>query len=303
MNFKEQKTNIEILIKNSFSSDLPDNLCLIYIDTDKVIKLFEDISNGLYNTIYGIDQVTGLITTVNRKDQNTPNYIYNDGVEPVQYFGYKNNKRYRELSIPHFNFYIAFVYNTIIVKDVLFKNIYSENNDGKKDYSNSPILVKNFKEELVFTSTVNYKDEIVEEVESMMLEDTEFIGEAERTRMFNNAVLKDIKAEGISLHYLETDIESYFENIYTHSLNELKTLSPYKNIKDKGVEKYFEFLDYFNMKTNLNHTKGILTGPLSSAISAELLLISIDEFIHEKIKDKDISYKRYVDDMWFYSNG
>ena len=71
-----------------------------------------------------------------------------------------------------------------------------------------------------------------------------------------------------------------------------------KKLKNKI---YFEFLDYYNMKINKNHTKGILTGTISSRISSELLLLSIDRTIKDNIKD-DITYKRYVDDMWFYSD-
>lgn len=301
MNFREHEheVNIEILIKNSFSSDLPNNLCLANIDTGKVIDLFEDIANRKYDSIFGIDDNTGLITTVRRKKDTTPAYIFNDGVEPVQYFDYKNNKRFRELSIPNFNYYIAFVYNTILMRDSLFAKLYDKEVTSEEEYSNSPILVKNIRKEIIFTKNI-YND--FEPADIISNEEFEFIGENERGLLFNTNVLKDIIAEGSSLYYLETDIESYFQNIYTHSFNELKVLKPFNYLNDEKVQKYFDFLDYYNMKINFNHTKGILTGPLSSSISAELLLMAIDELIREKIENKEIAYKRYVDDMWFYSN-
>lgn len=299
MNFREHEVNIEILIKNSFSSDLPNNLCLTNIDTGKVINLFEDIANRKYESIFGIDDNTGLIETVRKKKDSTPAYIFNDGVEPVQYFDYKNNKRFRELSIPNFNYYIAFVYNTILMRDSLFAKLYEKEVTSEEEYSNSPIIVKNIRNEIIFTKNI-YND--LELADIISNEELEYIGERERGLLFNTNVLKDIIAEGSSLYYLETDIESYFQNIYTHSFNELKVLKPFNYLNDEKVQKYFDFLDYYNMKINFNHTKGILTGPLSSSISAELLLMAIDELIREKIENKEIAYKRYVDDMWFYSN-
>lgn len=295
MDFHGKKKNIEILLKNYYSRDLPKEICSNVFDIEKVIKLFEEINVGKYSNIFKIDEDTKIIKKINRPQRMTPSYIFNDGVEPIQYFDYKNNKRYRELSIPHFNYFIAFVYNSILVMDSLFVNIYKNEED---EFSNSPILIVNDGKEIIF-NTNDYGE--IEFIEEMLVDEPNFLGELEKDQLFNHNVLKDILAEGVNLYYLESDIENYFQNIYTHSLNELKTLSPIKEILSKEIELYLDFIDYYNMKINFNHTKGILTGPISSTISAELLLIAIDKIIKNNLTD-EIKYKRFVDDMWFYSN-
>ena len=83
--------------------------------------------------------------------------------------------------------------------------------------------------------------------------------------------------------------------------NRLKDVEPFKMFQ---CDPYFAFLDKFNMKVNDNQTKGIITGPFSSAISSELLLTAVDKRIMELITcgGEKIGYTRYVDDMTFFSD-
>ena len=292
--FQTEIKNISILLDNYIPDELPDDLFRELINIKNTIQILDNIYQGEYNNIYSIDEDTKLIKNVNVKKGHTPEYIYNDGTEPIHYFDYKNNTRYREMSLPNLTFFIAFIYNSLLIFDTFYTKLYSNLND---DSSNTPIIWTT-KEGVIFTY-FKYDEFIIEDSPELT---TTFIGEEEKNKLFDNNILNDIKSEGTSLYYLETDIENFFKSIYTHDLSSLHNLLQEEDPKLKLKNKiYFEFLDYYNMKINKNHTKGILTGTISSRISSELLLLSIDRTIKDNIKD-DITYKRYVDDMWFYSD-
>lgn len=292
--FQTEIKNISILLDNYIPDELPDDLFRELINIKNTIKILDNIYQGEYNNIYSIDEDTKLIKNVNVKKGHTPEYIYNDGTEPIHYFDYKNNTRYREMSLPNLTFFIAFIYNSLLIFDTFYTKLYSNLND---DSSNTPIIWTT-KEGVIFTY-FKYDEFIIEDSPELT---TTFIGEEEKNKLFDNNILNDIKSEGTSLYYLETDIENFFKSIYTHDLSSLHNLLQEEDLQLKLKNKiYFEFLDYYNMKINKNHTKGILTGTISSRISSELLLLSIDRTIKDNIKD-DITYKRYVDDMWFYSD-
>lgn len=289
MDFTKHKYNIEILLSNYLSNDLPDDI--FNYDIDKVISILNAIYKEECSEVYTLTERSKLICKLTLGPTDTPSYIFNDGTEPIQYFDYKNNTRYRGMSIPNFNFFIAFIYNSIVMFEEIYVKLYDSIDH---EVSNTPILSK--ENDTINFVLVEYGD--YEDIENRG--ENFFISEGYQLSKFSDKVIDDIIAEGTNLYCLETDIENFYSSIYTHNFEELHELFT-EDTYTKDRKYYFEFLDYYNMKINKNHTKGILTGPISSRISSELLLISIDRSIKNELGD-EIEYKRYLDDMWFYGN-
>ena len=108
-----------------------------------------------------------------------------------------------------------------------------------------------------------------------------------------------LSKQGSKLYSVKVDIESFYPNVYTHYLGNIKERFPFNG--NFSCDKYFDFLDYYNMKINNNQTKGISAGVFSSTVSAELLMLCVDYDINAVIGE-DIEYIRYVDDMTFFSD-
>ncbi|WP_415368085.1 RNA-directed DNA polymerase [Erysipelothrix rhusiopathiae] len=289
--------NIFMLWSNLISDDLPSNLSIVQrIDSKKIIDLFERIKKGDLSELFNIDDESGLIKELNLSSSQTPPYIYNLGAEKIEYLVYKHNNKFRKITIPNFIFFIVFIYNTIIVYEELFKELYlirgKDLNEAIK-YSTSPIIDPIGKFEVIegFYETIH-------------LEYMKGVIHSEQTKsiLFDYFKLEKLKKEGYNKFILKTDIENFYNNIYTHQLSKLKKLEPYASLDASITDGYFDFLDMYNMKINENQTKGIITGPISSSISAELLMITFDYTIHSYLADKNIEYSRFVDDMFFYSN-
>ncbi|WP_031546372.1 RNA-directed DNA polymerase [Salinicoccus luteus] len=281
----EMRLNAKIIMNNIISKEIPSNI-LLDINIDRILSFFDDIYFEEKAELFEVDDSTKLITEVKIKAGETPSYIFDKGVESISFIDYKDSNKYREIRIPNLLYYLSFIYNALLIREKLYNAIYK---DIDYNYSNSNIL--NDQELYQF---INY-DEIAIENEYY------YRNLRENNKDFKNNLMKENFAEGTHIYYLTTDIESYYNNIYSHHYNMLKTQYPYKEVKD--LIKFLEYLDIYNMRINHNQTKGIITGPLSSYISAELLGIFLDSKIHEVInKNKKTTYIRYVDDMTFYSN-
>lgn len=254
------------------------------------------------------DEYKKIVKIVHDEKNNAlkhPNYIYHKGSEAIKYFTYKKNGGTRPMGIANPIWYVAFIYNIVEANKCFLFNMY--NDDKLEEYiihSNSPIL--KYKEKSNEIYFVDYKDEIVSEFKFK----TEFGGlnNLKNNITFNETKRKVINFENTNPRYLKTDIESYFQNVYTHNLENLYDKEPWKtlSVNNYDMQKFFEFLDYYNMAINENHTKGILQGPLSSAISAEFLGISLDFEIHKTIineidSDLKVPFSRFVDDFTFFS--
>lgn len=271
--------------------------------------LFKDIFNKkiLKNALNKLDQNI----TKNKKCPNKPfvtaiNEVlyasnskcikgYNNygGTECISFFAYKKDGNTRNMGIINPKLYTVFVRNLLIVKDEWLKEIYyDEDNLNIINHSNSPILLFKNSESWVNNIANNYPDALFN------LKDKGFRRNIKNSR----------KTEGVYTKYLETDFESFYDNIYTHKLENLRDYSPYKEFKVEypSIDDFFDFLDRFNRNANKNQTKGIVQGPVSSAISAELLSIAIDFSLFNECKDSDefneVNYIRYVDDHTFFSN-
>ena len=95
-------------------------------------------------------------------------------------------------------------------------------------------------------------------------------------------------------YHLGIDISNFYNSIYTHSIS-------WDLIHDEH-KKIFDNLDYLNRSLNKNETKGIITGPYTSSLFAEIILSKVDKQIMKYCKEKDISYIRFCDDYDFYSD-
>lgn len=221
-------------------------------------------------------------------------YNEHGGAECISFSAYKKDGNTRNMGVINPKLYIAFVWNLLVIKDQWLKEMYYDVNTlDIINHSNSPILLFDNN-----TSWINNIDDIYGET----------VFNINSNNSFKKNTRNSKKTEGIYTKYLETDFESFYDNIYTHILGNLKDYTPYSELKEKynDVDNFFDFLDVFNRNVNRNQTKGIVQGPISSNISAELLSIAIDFSLYKECKDckefSSINYIRYVDDHTFFSN-
>ncbi len=281
-----QKKNIDLLIAGYWYEDLPP-----VMEMGTIAENLKCIVKGIDNDRYDdFKKLNGLI--IEYKKMESPTYIYNDGIEPITFFEFKNNGALREMQIPNLKYYCSFIYNTIAVYDKLFSKLYN-NPEFDKYVSNSNSYIL-FNELFHVFKMYDGSEEVIESG-LFAVKNNKTTGQLAREE--NN--VRYLKKQGAKLYSVKVDIESFYPNVYTHYLSKIKTAEPYKgNIM---CDSYFDFLDYYNMKINNNQTKGIVTGVFSSAVSAELLMLCVDYEINSVIGD-EVTYIRYVDDLTFFSD-
>ncbi len=286
IDFNKQEKNISILLENYYHNNLSNDFFKISYDISEVIVFFQDIYN-LKNELYEVDGNTKLIKSLKNFKRIAPSYIHGGGSESIGYIDFKNSGDYRHFDLDNILLNLALVYNTIVVFDDLYLELYYD--PGSVFQSNSPIL-DYYKKEFTSDSYETFNSLIFDE-------------KNQRNKNFSYTRFKQIKTSGSKIYTLEVDIESFFANIYTHNLENLKDTALFSNY-DEIVKKYFTSLDTLIRKLNSNRTKGIIIGPLICKIASELFLLSIDYEIKQFIESSQfgISYIRYVDDYKFYSD-
>lgn len=105
---------------------------------------------------------------------------------------------------------------------------------------------------------------------------------------------------------LNIDISNCFDSIYTHSVSwalvgkeNAKKIFNKAHDMDVALEPVYQIgekIDKATRKLNGDQTNGIMTGPYSSYLFAEIVLAEIDR----KLVDADFAFTRYVDDYGFY---
>lgn len=104
------------------------------------------------------------------------------------------------------------------------------------------------------------------------------------------------------------DISRCFESIYTHSIEWSMRGKDFSkdHLPAPRHEKvtYESTFDATIRSANENETHGIIVGPESSRIFAEVILQSVDRLIATKMKDvsPNLVIKRYVDDFFIFGN-
>ena len=100
---------------------------------------------------------------------------------------------------------------------------------------------------------------------------------------------------------LKLDIANCFNSIYTHSISwacvgKEKAKSMYNNKNLQSIEyKIGDKIDELNSNMNATQTNGLLTGPFTSKVTAEIILTQLDKILKE-----EFDFVRFVDDYNFY---
>lgn len=282
-----QRRNIELLIDGYWYEDLPPILDVEVIKGAIYQELLK-IDTGAYDD-FKMDE-DGFITEY--RNTQAPSYIFNDGIEPITFFEFKKNGTLREMQIPNIKYYCSFIYNTMAVYEDLFMKLYGEpENQQYVSNSNSYIMFN----ELFHVYRLYDGDEEIIDSGVFAVRNNKLTGQLALEE--NN--VRYLSKQGSKLYSVKVDIESFYPNVYTHYLGKIKERFPFNG--NFSCDKYFDFLDYYNMKINNNQTKGISAGVFSSTVSAELLMLCVDYDINAVIGE-DIEYIRYVDDMTFFSD-
>ena len=290
MEFNEQclEENALILLKGLWYSELPPIIDFNNL-SNCILNALEDIQNKK-TECYSFDENT-FVTDF--KKVSSPPYIRKPGVEGITYYDFKNNSSLREMQIPNLKHYLAFIYNTLHMYDDIFQELYM--NDSNRNIviaSNSYLMF-----EKTFEIRTEYDDETYEIEAGIFAEkNNKITGSA----MLNRNRKLYYNKQDSYLFKMKIDLESFFPNLYTHYFHRIFNMEPFTSLH--FPEKYFEFLDLFHQRINDNQTKGIPAGVFSSHVAAELCMLCVDYQINDLIKDKNISYVRYVDDFTFFSN-
>lgn len=282
-----QRKNIDLLFEGYWYDDLPP-----VISVEEMFPRLREVIENIENDEYADFEKNAEGFIVKFKHTNPPSYIYNDGIEAITFFDFKRNGALREIQIPNLKYYCSFVYNTMVVYQELFQKLYQEQEFEKYICNSNSYII--FNEQ--FHVRRGY-DGVEEEVESgvFAVKNNKTTGQL----AYEENSTQYLKKQASHLYSIKVDLESFYPNVYTHYLGEIKNMMPFKELID--CDAYFDFLDYYNMKINNNQTKGILTGVFSSTLSAELLMLCVDYEINKAIGEQ-VDYIRYVDDLTFFSN-
>lgn len=280
------------LLNGMFATQLPPLLNNLITEHSSK-ELIKELRANPPKTLFKIDPSTKLIERLH-SGIKSPEYIYgnNWAAESIKFFTVKINDSWRPMAIPNIKHSLMFTYNSLIIANSTLSKLYStkERLNGKTSHSESPIIGRDG----LFSSML-YEDDIVEEDIAVG-----FIGYDGTNKFFKESKLQRFKIESTYPYVLQMDLSKFFENIYTHLLSQISITDSENSEKFKN---YLLWLDEYNQKINDDHTKGIIQGPISSKISAELFQLSLDKKILRLI-DKlnlDINFTRYVDDYRFFS--
>lgn len=280
------------LLNGMFATQLPPLLNNLITEHSSK-ELIKELRANPQKTLFNIDPSTKLIKRLH-PGIKSPEYIYgnNWAAESIKFFTVKINDSWRPMAIPNIKHSLMFAYNSLIIANSTLSKLYSteERLNGKTSHSESPIIGRDG----LFSSML-YEDDIVDEDIAVG-----FIGYDGTNKFFKESKLQRFKIESTYPYVLQMDLSKFFENIYTHLLSQISITGSENSEKFKN---YLLWLDEYNQKINDDHTKGIIQGPISSKISAELFQLSLDKKILRLI-DKlnlDINFTRYVDDYRFFS--
>lgn len=279
--------NCKILLDGIWYADLPDIIDWSVIN-GHLQEVLEWMAGEAYD-IYKYDE-DGFITKFEKI--LSPDYIRSPGVEAITFYAFKKDGSFREMQIPNLVHYCAFIYNSLFVFQDIFGTLYLDwENDKYVSHSNSYVVIG---EDFASLSEYEEWEELEEGIFITKNNKTqERVSFGENRRQYNSC-------QDAFLYSAKIDIESFFPNLYTHYFEKMAFYEPYSSlVSDK---RYFVFLDLFHQRINNNQTKGIPAGLFSSHIAAELLMLCVDYEISEKMKDKNMDYIRYVDDMVFFSD-
>lgn len=111
-------------------------------------------------------------------------------------------------------------------------------------------------------------------------------------------------------HLCLMDVSNCFNSIYTHTLAwALKSMESAKKRENRQARAFGKEFDSVMHRSNSGETNGIVIGPETSRIFAELIFQRIDLDAeaqlfekHQMVKDRDYAVRRYVDDVFVWAN-
>ena len=200
------------------------------------------------------------------------------GVEPINFIFEKPSGGPRIFSIAHplvqipLHKYILDNVDTILEEQIEDNNVYCSN--SKYYYQDGEIYVE---------YDYNGNELISSGIDTIL------------QKKYKDAFMKKHILSRGKYYKLYLDVSNFFHSIYTH------TISWEVSEAKKDI---FDNLDMLMRTQNNNETKGIIIGPYSSGLFAEIIMSKIDRKMLDFIKSSksDVSYVRYVDDIEMYSD-
>ncbi|WP_455447739.1 hypothetical protein [Streptococcus salivarius] len=297
---EQDRYNIDILLEQIVSSNLPPIVDKYFKKPD---RLFDKVKHGdipVYQIIGNSNYVE-----LDLNEMSKSKYVKKYGAEVIKYFAFKNNGSKRVLGVVNPIYFFSFVYNAVHAHNDWIMQLYnSEEIEDIIQKSNSPILGLD-QEKFCIMDYENQdiqfleKDYTIEQDLQFFEKFKNYTNELNRksNKSFERNEEKSLLIEGSAPYYLSTDIENYYSSIDTNIFFALSSYEPFNSFDD-NIDVFFKFLGSYNRAINGNQTNGIITGPISSYITAEFLSLALDA----KFKNKNITmYYRYVDDYSFYS--
>lgn len=200
------------------------------------------------------------------------------GVEPINFIFEKPSGGPRIFSIAHplvqipLHKYILDNVDTILEEQIEDNNVYCSN--SKYYYQDGEIYVE---------YDYNGNELISSGIDTIL------------QKKYKDAFMKKHILSRGKYYKLYLDVSNFFHSIYTHTIS-------WEVSEDK--KDIFDNLDMLMRTQNNNETKGIIIGPYSSGLFAEIIMSKIDRKMLDFIKSSkcDVSYVRYVDDIEMYSD-
>ena len=106
--------------------------------------------------------------------------------------------------------------------------------------------------------------------------------------------LRSLQWKMTARYVVHADITNFFSSIYTHSLG--WAVAGIQEAKSSNGSRWYDKLDKAFRFTKRNETNGVLVGPATSNIAAELVLFSIDK----KLSESGYRFYRHIDDYKCY---
>ena len=200
------------------------------------------------------------------------------GVEPINFISEKPSHGTRKFSVAHP--LVQLPLHKYILDNVDI--ILNEQIEDKKNYSSNSKYY--YKDKEIYVEYDYNGHELISSGNDTLLQ-----------KKYRDSILKKHILSRGKFNKLYLDIANFYHNIYTHTIS--------WNIDDDNKD-IFDNLDMLMRTQNNNETKGIIIGPYTSGLFAEILMSKIDRHILKFINDNnmDVSYARYVDDIEMYSD-
>ncbi|WP_127141862.1 antiviral reverse transcriptase Drt3b [Flagellimonas marinaquae] len=228
---------------------------------------------------------------------------------PYNYRIIKKLDAYRTLSIMHPKVQLKFIefynkYDSLILSLCAKSKIsirYPHKIASHFYVKNSQIIKKKIKDSGVEVEKLPYESEVAFSSSYFTYKDYDFLYKFYDSYKFHRLEKKFKKL-------LRFDVSKCFPSIYTHSIAWAVKGKEFAK-KNTGTSSFENKFDKLMQLANYNETNGIIIGPETSRIFAEIILQRIEQNVIKTIKqdhnlriDKDYTVKRYVDDYFVFTN-